>query len=160
MQHIGLYTAGGRRPQMYVSNLNFCKCWPTCLRLELTITGFGSSFVPFSFWANRYKYCSPDAMGQVSCRPTCMSVTLMYCGQTVGRIKTPLDTEVGLGPIDIVLGGNPAPLRKGAQQPRHFSAHVCCGQTVAHINNCYDLLLQIRFGIRPRPIQVILPVKL
>jgi len=28
---------------------------------------------------------------------------LVYCGQTVGWIKMPLGTEVGLGPGDIVL---------------------------------------------------------
>jgi len=31
------------------------------------------------------------------------------CGQTAGWIKMPLDTEVGLGPGDIVLDGDPAP---------------------------------------------------
>jgi len=35
----------------------------------------------------------------------------------------------GLGPGDIVLDGDPAPLRKGAQQ-LPTSAHVYCGQTV------------------------------
>jgi len=29
----------------------------------------------------------------------------------------PFGTNVGLGPGDIVLDGNPAPLRKGAQRP-------------------------------------------
>jgi len=32
----------------------------------------------------------------------------VYCGQTAGWIKMPLGTEVGLGPGDIVLDGNPA----------------------------------------------------
>jgi len=32
-------------------------------------------------------------------------------------IKTPLGREVGLGPDDIVLDGDPAPLPKGAQPP-------------------------------------------
>jgi len=32
----------------------------------------------------------------------------------------PLDTEVDLGPGDIVLDGDPAPPRKGAQQPPTF----------------------------------------
>ena len=42
----------------------------------------------------------------------------------------PLGTEVGLGPGDIVLDVDPAPPRKGAQQPLpQFSAHVYCGQT-------------------------------
>jgi len=47
----------------------------------------------------------------------CLSVTLVYCGQTVEWIKMPLGTEVGLGPGHILLDGDPAPLRKGAQNP-------------------------------------------
>ena len=38
-------------------------------------------------------------------------------------------TEVGLGPGDIVLDGDPALPLKWAQPPPQFSAHVCCGQT-------------------------------
>ena len=42
--------------------------------------------------------------------PVCLFVTLqVYCGQTVGRIKMPLGTEVVLGPGYIVLDGDPAP---------------------------------------------------
>jgi len=67
---------------------------------------------------------------------SCLSVTMVYCGQTVGLIKMPLGTEVGLGQRDIVLDKDPAPPRKEAQQPSHFSAHVYCGQTVAHLSNC------------------------
>jgi len=37
------------------------------------------------------------------------------CGQTAGWIKIPLGMQVGLGPGDIVLDGDP---------PLHFSAHV------------------------------------
>jgi len=33
----------------------------------------------------------------------------VYCGQTAGWIKMPVGTEVGLGPGDIVLDGDPAP---------------------------------------------------
>jgi len=40
----------------------------------------------------------------------------IYCGQMVGWMKTPLGTEVDLGPSHIVLDGVPAPV-KGAQQP-------------------------------------------
>ena len=32
-----------------------------------------------------------------------------YCGQTAGWIKMPLDTEVALGPGDVVLDGDSAP---------------------------------------------------
>ena len=38
------------------------------------------------------------------------------CGQTVGWIKMPLGTEIGLGQGDIGLDGDPAPPRKGVQQ--------------------------------------------
>ena len=38
----------------------------------------------------------------------------------------PLDTEVGIGPGHIVLGGAPLPLKRGTAH--YFSAHVCCGQ--------------------------------
>jgi len=39
----------------------------------------------------------------------------MYGGQTAAWIKMPLGTEVGLGPDDIVLDGDPDSLPKGAQ---------------------------------------------
>jgi len=43
-----------------------------------------------------------------------LSVTLVYCGQTVARIQMKLGTQVGLGPGHIVLDGNPsAPPAKG-----------------------------------------------
>jgi len=50
-----------------------------------------------------------------------LSVTLAYCGQTVGRITTKLGMQVGLGPGYIVLDGDLGP-------PPPFSAHICCGQ--------------------------------
>ena len=57
------------------------------------------------------------------------------CRQAAGWITMPLLTEVGLDPGHIVLDGNQAPPRKVHTSP-HFSAHVCCGQTVAHLSNC------------------------
>ena len=50
---------------------------------------------------------SPNFLAYVCCRPT------------AGWIKIPLGTEVGLGAVDIVLDGDPAPRQKGAQ-PRIF----------------------------------------
>jgi len=38
----------------------------------------------------------------------CLSITVMYCGQTVGWIKMKLGTEVGLVPDHIVSDGDPA----------------------------------------------------
>jgi len=57
------------------------------------------------------------------------------CDQTAGCITMPLRTEVGLGPGDIVLDGHPARPKKGHSTP-HFSAHVYCGRTVAHLSYC------------------------
>jgi len=70
--------------------------------------------------------------------PVCLSVTLVYCGQTVGWIKMPLGTQVGLGPGHIMLDGDPAllPRRGHSSRTPNFSAHVYCGQTVAHLSNC------------------------
>jgi len=46
-------------------------------------------------------------------------LALYYCGQMVGWMKTPLGTEVDLGPGHIVLDGVPAPAN-GAQQTPLF----------------------------------------
>jgi len=49
---------------------------------------------------------------------SCLSVTLVYCGQTIGWIKMKLGMDVGLGPGHIVLDGYPAPpLPKGHSSP-------------------------------------------
>ena len=47
----------------------------------------------------------------------CLSVTLMYCDQTVSWIKTKLGVKVGLGPGHIALDGIPAPLPKRGAAP-------------------------------------------
>ena len=46
-----------------------------------------------------------------------LSVTLVYCGQTVGWIKIKLGTEVGLGPGHTVLDEDPAVHGKGRRSP-------------------------------------------
>jgi len=57
----------------------------------------------------------------------CLSVTLVYCGQTAEWIKMKLGMQVGLGPGHIVLDGNSASSQRGTAPPQ-FSAHICCGQ--------------------------------
>jgi len=47
----------------------------------------------------------------------------VYCAETAGWMKTPLGTEVDLGPGNIVLDGVPA-LRKRGTAASLFSAHV------------------------------------
>jgi len=50
----------------------------------------------------------------------------------------PLGMEVGLGPGDIVLDGDPAspPPQRGRHSLLQFLTHVCCGQTVVHLSYC------------------------
>jgi len=69
-----------------------------------------------------------------------------YCGQTAECIKMPLGTEVGLGPDNIVLDGDPAPFpKKGAEPPPQFSAHVYCGQKAGYIK----MTLGMEVGLGP-----------
>jgi len=64
---------------------------------------------------------------------SCLSVTLVYCGQTAGWIRMPLGMVVGIDPGHIGLDGDPALALKRAQQPPQFSAHVCCDQRAGWI---------------------------
>jgi len=70
--------------------------------------------------------------GKPVCLSVCLSVMLVYCGQTVGWIKMKLGVEVGLSLSHIVLDGDPAPLPTEGLSPQ-FSAHVCCGQMAGWI---------------------------
>ena len=61
-----------------------------------------------------------------------LSVTLVYCGQTVGRIKMKLGMQVGLSPGHTVLDGDPGPPPpKGTAL--QFLAHMYCAQTAGWI---------------------------
>jgi len=50
------------------------------------------------------------------CLPV-MSITLVYCGQTVGQIKMRPGMQVGLGPGHIVLDGDPGLLPQRGTAP-------------------------------------------
>ena len=78
----------------------------------------------------------------------CLSVTLVYCGQTVGWIKIPLGIEIGLGPDHVVLDGDPGPPPKRAQQLAQFSAHVDCSQT-AGFSGLVKMPLDTEVGFGP-----------
>ena len=78
-------------------------------------------------YVKRFALCYRTVVLSVlSVCPVCLSVTLVYCGETVGRIKTKLGKQVGLGPGHIVLDGNPGPLPK--KDSPQFSVHFCSGQ--------------------------------
>jgi len=91
-------------------------------------------------------------------RPVCLSVTLVYCGQTIGWIKLPLGTEVGLAPGDIVSDPAP-PTRRGTAFPPH-SADVCCGQTATHLSNCWALVFKMSFSAGDFLIKSLLEISL
>jgi len=71
----------------------------------MTLTVFGRPFV------KRFGLCCRTVVCPV------LSVTLVYCGQTVGWIKIQLGVEVGLGPGHIALDGDPAPLPQRGTAP-------------------------------------------
>jgi len=53
--------------------------------------------------------------------PTPQFSAHVRCGQTAGWIKMSIGMQVGLGPSDIVLDGDPAaPPEKGAEPPPNF----------------------------------------
>jgi len=60
------------------------------------------------FLSDRLQNGSPYAIGLLSILSvlSCLPVTLVYCGQTVGWIKVKLGVEVGLGPGHILLDGD------------------------------------------------------
>jgi len=81
----------------------------------------------FYFWATVCKTLRAMlVVGGLFVLSVCLSVTLVYCGQTVGWIKMKLGIEVGLGPGHIVLDGDLSPPKKG-HSPQ-FLTHVSCGQ--------------------------------
>ena len=60
-------------------------------------------------------------------------------------MKMPLGMEVGLGPGDFLLDGDPVPLPKKRRSPQ-FSAHAYCGQTTAWIK--MPLGTEVGVGLR------------
>jgi len=58
----------------------------------------------------------------------------VYCGQTAGWIKTPLGTEVDLGPGHSVLDGVPALREMGTEPPSFRPMSIVA--TVAHLSYC------------------------
>jgi len=73
-----------------------------------------------SFWVTMASNDSPCATVLLSC----MSVTLVYCSQTVEWIKMLLSTEVGLSPGDIVLDVDQLPHERGTAAPSFRSVSI------------------------------------
>jgi len=93
----------------------------------------------FDFWVTVRKTVRP--MLSVRCL-FCLSVTLVHCGQTVGRIKI----KLGVGSGHIVLDGDPAlPPPKGHSPPPPIF-----GPYLLWPSGCMDQDVTW-YGARPRP---------
>jgi len=68
-------------------------------------------------------------------RPT-QFLAYVYCGQMAGWMKTPLGTEVDLGPGHIVLDGVPPPAKGAQQLPPPSVRLMSIVATVAHLSYC------------------------
>ena len=101
----------GQHKCHYTLACKSAKCWPI----------FGQLFV------KRFALCYRTVV------LSCLSVMSVYCDQTVGRIKMKPGMQVGLVPGHMVLDGDRAPTQRSTA-PK-FSAHVYCGQTVAHLSS-------------------------
>jgi len=98
-----------------------------------------------TFWATVYKMVRPVLSDRCLSCPV-LTVTFVYCEQTVGWIKLPLGVEVVLDPGHTALNGDPAPPMEMATTAPTFeicrcrlcmrlyiAAHVYCGQTAEWI---------------------------
>jgi len=113
-------------------------------------TTTGNMFIKFrdvwtcGFWATGCKTVRPMLSVRCPVCPVCLSVTFVHCGQTVGRIKIQLRTQVGLGPGHIVLDGDTAPPTPKGHSP------AIIGPYLLRPNGCMDQAVTW-YGARPRP---------
>jgi len=91
-------------------------------------TWYGGRAQPRRNWV-RWRPSSPFPKGHT---PTQVSAHV-YCDQTAEWMRTPLGTEIDLGPGHIMFDGDPAPPAKGAQQPSPFRP-MSIVVTVAHLS--------------------------
>jgi len=78
----------------------------------------------FSFWANVCQTVCPMLSDRCPVCPVCLSVTLVYCGLTVGWIKMKLGMLVDVDPGHIVLDGDSAPLPQRGTAPNFWAISV------------------------------------
>ena len=104
------------RPLIFNRTSRSTSVW-SCYRAELTLFAAILNFKLASFWATVTSNGSPYPTGPLSCLSV-SDVGVLWPNGSMDQ--EPLGTEVGLGPGDIMLDGDPAPPRKGAQQPPTF----------------------------------------
>ena len=73
------------------------------------------------FWATVCKTVHPMLS---DCCLSELSVTLVHCGQMVGRIQVKVGMQVGLGPGHIVLDGDPGRPPSKGHSPQIFGPYL------------------------------------
>ena len=141
-----------------INDIDTIKCWRMytfASSCELTCHRWSWScweLTHHSSWATVCKMVRPMLSDRclsvcLSCPVlSCLSVTLMYCGQMVWRFKMKLGVQIGLGPGHIVLDGDPAPL------PQRGTAPIF-GPYLLRPNGCMDQDVTW-YGGRPRPMRL------
>jgi len=77
----------------------------------------------------------------------CQFLAHIYCGQTAGWIRILLGTELGLGPGDTVLDGDPAPLwKRGTTGPTFWPMSIVVKRL--YISATAELLFSASFTRR------------
>ena len=106
-----------------------CLLWPRSPisgSAELLYKRWPKTLVFGRLFVKRFALCYQTVVLSVclSCLSVCLSLTLVYCGQTVGWIKLKLGTQVGLGPGHSVLYGDPAPPPKRGTALPNFRPYL------------------------------------
>jgi len=103
------------------------------------------------FWATFVKrselYYRTVVLSVLSCLSVCLSVTLVYCGKTVGRIKMKLGMQVGLASATLREMGIQLAARGTTPNFRPISVipYIRCGQTAGWIK----MPLRMEVGVGP-----------
>ena len=97
-----------------------CLLWPNACNRCMYQDGTWHGRKPWSSaHCARWGHSSPPPKRGQS--PLTQFSAHLYCGQTAGCIKMALGTEVGPGPVHILLDGDTAPLpQKRGQSPPHL----------------------------------------
>jgi len=92
-----------------------------CIRIRSSFSKSHFTWLSESFWVTVCKTVRPMLSDRCPVCLSCLTVTLVYCGQTVGQIKMILGMRVSLGPGHIVLDGDPdPPPQRGTAFPPNF----------------------------------------
>ena len=107
---------------MFYLQYDLVLCSPSLVTfsVETLLSVLGQPFV------KRFTLCCRSSYRCLFCLFVCVSVTVVYCGQTAGWIKMPLGTEVGIGQSHILLDGDsvlpvPPPNKGVSEQSPIFS---------------------------------------